>query len=121
VVKHLIADVLLGLELDLAVLEPEVAELLLEGLDLLRGAQLDPGEGRSLLVERHLQLGLEHLHALVLAELNNLLLGNRGGEVEEKELVRVHYLGVVQVLSHVLGRVFGGMLLLYFFMCKHDF
>jgi len=63
-IEYFIADVLSGLELYLAVLEPKVAELLFDRLDLLRGAQLDPGEGRSFFVERHLELGLQDLHAL---------------------------------------------------------
>ena len=120
VVEYFIADVLPGLELYLAVLEPKVAELLFDGLDLLRGAQLDPGEGRSFFVERHLELSLQDLHALKLTKFNDLLLGDRGGEVEEEELVGFYDLRIVQVVSHVLGRVFSGMLLLYFFMCKHD-
>lgn len=90
VVEYFIAHVLFGLELDLAVLEPEVAELLLHGLHLLGGAQLDPGEGRSLVVQGHLQLGLQNLNSLVLAKVNDCLLGDRVREVEEEELVRFY-------------------------------
>jgi hypothetical protein len=90
VVEYFIAHVFFSLEFDLAVLEPEVAELLLHGLHLLRGAQLDPGEGRSLVVQGHLQLGIQNLNSLVLAKVNDCLLGDRVREVEEEELVRFY-------------------------------
>lgn len=92
VIKDLIAHVLLRLKLDLAVLEPHVAELFLDSLDLLRGAKLDPGKSGSLLVQRHLDFSFQDLHSLVLAELNYFLLGDRLRKVEKHELVGLYQL-----------------------------
>lgn len=92
VIEDLVAHVLFRLKLDLAVLEPHVAELFLDSLNLLRRAKLDPGKSGFLLVQRHLDLSFQDLHSLVLAELNYLLLGDRLRKVEKHELVGLNQL-----------------------------
>lgn len=95
VVEDFIAHVLFPLKLDLAVLEPHVAELVLNSLNLLGGAELNPGKSGSLFIQRHLYLGFQDLHSLVLAEFKDLLLGDGVRKVEKHELVGLYQLRII--------------------------